>query len=116
MSIKIERIASMMEKEISMILQREARDEILKEVVISCVEVTNDLSFAKVYFTCYNKNQKSEILKALENAKGFIRTELASRIDVRHVPELRFIFDESIEYGIKIEKKIKELNEQNKNN
>ncbi len=111
MSIKIERIGSLMEKEISMILQREAKDEILKEVSISFVEVTNDLSFAKVYFTCYNKDKKDQILKSLENAKGYIRTELASRIDVRHVPELRFIFDESIEYGMKIEKKIQEIHE-----
>lgn len=111
MSIKIERIASLMEKEISMILQREAKDEILKNVVISFVEVTNDLSFAKVYFTCFDKDKKDEILKSLDNAKGFIRSELASRIDVRHVPELKFIFDESIEYGIKIEKKIKEIHE-----
>lgn len=111
MSIKIERIASLMEKEISMILQREAKDEILKNVVISFVEVTNDLSFAKVYFTCFDKDKKDEILKSLDNAKGFIRSELASRIDVRHVPELKFIFDESIEYGMKIEKKIKEIHE-----
>ncbi len=111
MSIKIERIGSLMEKEISMILQRKAKDEILKEVSISFVEVTNDLSFAKVYFTCYNKDKKDQILKSLENAKGYIRTELASRIDVRHVPELRFIFDESIEYGMKIEKKIQEIHE-----
>lgn len=111
MSIKIERIGSLMEKEISMILQREAKDEILKEVSISFVEVTNDLSFAKVYFTCYNKDKKDQILKSLENAKGYIRTELANRIDVRHVPELRFIFDESIEYGMKIEKKIQEIHE-----
>ncbi len=111
MSIKIERIASLMEKEISMILQREAKDEILKSVVISFVEVTNDLSFAKVYFTCFDKDKKEETLKSLDNAKGFIRTELASRIDVRHVPELKFIFDESIEYGMKIEKKIKEIHE-----
>ena len=111
MSIKTERIASLMEKEISMILQREARDEILKEAVISFVEVTNDLSFAKVYFTCYDKHNKKQIETALENAKGFIRTTLANRIDVRHIPELRFIFDESIEYGMKIEKKIQELKE-----
>lgn len=111
MSIKTERIASLMEKEISIILQREAHDEILKNVVISFVEVTNDLSFAKVYFTCFNQDKRDEILKSLENAKGFIRTELASRIDVRHVPELKFIFDESIEYGMKIEKKIKEIKE-----
>lgn len=103
-----------MEKEISAILQREAKDEILKEVVVSFVNVTNDLSFAKVYFTCYDKTQKEDILKALENAKGFIRKELADRIEIRHIPELRFIFDESIEYGMKIENKIRELHEETK--
>lgn len=114
MSIKTERIASLMQKEISIIIQRESRDEILKEALISFVDLSNDLSFAKVYFTCYDKAKKDLIAESLENAKGFIRTELAGRIEVRHVPELKFIFDESIEYGIKIENKIKELHENDK--
>ena len=114
MRIKIERIASLMQKEISVIIQRESRDEILKEALISYVDLSNDMSFAKVYFTCYDKTKKDLIADALDNAKGFIRTELAGRIEVRHVPELKFIFDESIEYGMKIEKKIKELHENDK--
>ena len=76
------------------------------------VEVTNDLSFAKIYFTTTDNREKVE--KDLNNAAGFFRSMLAERLEIRHTPELRFIFDESIEYGAKIEKIIEELhNEEN---
>ena len=50
-------------------------------------------------------------LKALKNAKSFIRKALASRVDIRHIPELEFVYDESLEYGKRIEDKIKEIHE-----
>ena len=70
----------------------------------------NDLSFAKVYFTVFDMSKKGETIKALEKAKSFIRGEISKRIKIRHTPELRFIFDDSIEYGNKIEKLINDIN------
>lgn len=109
MSLKIDRLNHSMIREISYILEREVKDKNIKFVTITDVKVTNDLSFAKVYFTVLNDEFKKETLKALRQASGFIRTKLCERIDIRHMPELEFIYDESIAYGKLIEDKIKEI-------
>lgn len=109
MSVKIDRLNSIFVKEISKILQNEIKDENIKFVTVTGCEITNDLSFAKVYVTIFDKEKKGTTLKALDGAKGFIRTELSQRVEMRHTPELKFIFDESIEYGEKIEKIINDL-------
>lgn len=114
MSIKIERINHSMMREISYILEREVKDKNIRMVTITDVKVTNDLSFAKVYFTVLNEEYKKETLKALNQASGFIRTKLCDRIDIRHIPELQFIYDESIAYGKLIEDKIKEIHQSDK--
>ena len=111
-NLKGERVASDMQRELGNILLLEAKDEDFKNVTITDVEVTNDLSFAKIYFTTTDNREKVE--KDLNNAAGFFRSMLAERLEIRHTPELRFIFDESIEYGAQIEKRIEELhNEEN---
>ena len=109
MSIKIDRINHSMIREISYILEREVKDQHIKFVTITDVKVTNDLSFAKVYFTVLNEEYKNETLKALKQASGFIRSKLCDRIDIRHMPELEFIYDESIAYGKLIEDEIQEI-------
>ena len=109
-NVKIDRLGSNFVKIISEILATEIKDENIKFVTITSCEVTNDLSFAKVYFTVFDMTKKKETLKALEKAKSFIRGEISKRINIRHTPELRFIFDESIEYGNKIEKIINDIN------
>ncbi len=110
MSLKIERLSSTFSKEISQILQNEIKDPNIKFVTITGCEITNDLSFAKVYFTVLDDSKKDEIIKSLDKAKSFIRGQISQRVEIRHTPELRFIYDKSIEYGNKIEKIIKEIN------
>lgn len=100
-----------MVKVISEIIANESRDELLKTVTITACDVANDLSFAKVYFTSISNLSKEELEKELNEASGFIRTELASKIDIRIIPKLKFVYDESIEYGNKIESILKELKE-----
>ena len=112
MSIKIERLNSIFVKEISYILQNEVKDPIIKFVTVTGCEITNDLSFAKVYVTVLDNEKKKDIMKALDGAKSFVRGEISKRVEIRHTPELRFIFDDSIDYGNKIEKIIKELHEE----
>ncbi len=110
--IKIKRIASQIAKEVSDILQNESRDYNFKTVTITGAEVTSDLSFAKVYFTLMNEEDKNKIQKELEEAAGFIRKEIAQRIDIRHTPKISFCFDKSIEYGNNIERIIQNLHEE----
>jgi ribosome-binding factor A len=88
----------------------EVKDQKAKEAIITGVDVTNDLSYAKVYFTIYNRENKKEVLEALNTAEGFIRRCLADRIEIRNTPELRFIYDESEEYGKHIDEIIENLN------
>ena len=109
MSIKIERINSNLQKEISYVIANEIKNPNINFVTITACDVTNDLSYAKVYFTTLDNVE--ETLKALKSAKGFIRKALTDRIELRHMPELEFIYDESIEYGKKIEEKIKEIHD-----
>lgn len=114
MSIKVKRIGSLFVKEISMILAFEIKDPMIKFVTITDCDVTNDLSFAKVYFTTLNEDEKDEVLKALNKASNFIELELASRISIRKMPQISFHYDTSIAYGEKIEKKIEEIHRQEK--
>ena len=105
--LKGERAGTEIQRELSNILLLDAKDEDFKNVTITAVEVSNDLSFAKVYFTTLDDREHVE--HDLNNAAGFFRSLLAERLIMRHTPELRFIFDESIEYGAKIEKIIDSL-------
>ena len=110
MSIKLERIESILVKEISYILATEVKDQTLKFVTITDTKVTKDLSYAKVYYTILDETKIEESKKAFKSASGFIRKNLFDRVELRTIPELDFVYDESIAYGKKIEEKIKEIN------
>ncbi len=109
-SIKIKRISSQIAKEVSDILANDSSDDTFKSVTITGADVTNDLSFAKIYFTTIDN--KETMLKDLKEASSFIRKEIAQRLDLRHTPEISFHYDESIEYGNNIERIIKNLHEE----
>ena len=111
MNIKIERINHMIMVEVSNILMLEVKDERFKFVTVTDCGTSNDLSYCKVYVTVLEQEKKEETLQALNNASGFIRGELAKRIEIRNIPELKFIYDESVFYGEKIDKIIDEINE-----
>lgn len=108
--LKGERAGSDIQKELGNILFLEAKDVDFKNVVITDVDVSNDLSFAKVYFT--TTDDIEHVTKDLNNASSFFRTLLSQRLEMRHTPELKFIYDESIAYGEKIENIIKEIHKE----
>ncbi len=109
-NIKIERYNHTFIREISMIIEKEIKNELLKFVTITDVDITNDLSYAKVYFRVLDDSKKEETIKALKKASSFIRKCLSERVDIRHTPELKFLYDESIEYGENIEHIIENIN------
>ena len=113
-NVKIERLNHAFQEEISMILMTEVKNEDIKFVTITGVETTNDLSFAKVYFTVLDNDKKESTLEALNKASSFIRGELSKRVEIRHTPELKFIYDNSIEYGNHIESIIEKINKEEK--
>lgn len=108
-NVKIERLNHTFMEELSIILMTEVKDEDIKFVTITGVDITNDLSYAKVYFTVLDASKKVSTLKALNGASHFIRGKLSERVEIRHTPELKFIYDESIEYGNRIEDIIEKL-------
>jgi ribosome-binding factor A len=109
-SIKQKRIASEMMRVISSILLEEARDNLLKTITITGCDVANDLSYAKVYFTSLSEMSHKDLEHEMEEASPYIRTLVAEKMDLRNTPKLRFIYDESIAYGDKIEHILKEIN------
>ena len=108
-AVKLERYNNGFMEELNIIFGTEVKNEVLKSVVVTSVKITNDLSFAKVYYTCFNEDKKL-VSKELRESEGYLRTMLAKRIDMRHTPELNFVYDESLEYAKRIEDKIKEIN------
>ena len=115
MSVKIDRLSNTILEVLSRIIFEEVKNPIIKSVVLTSCSVTNDLSFAKVYFTCMDVD-KDKVLEELNEAKGFLRSQLSQNIDIRHTPELVFEFDNSIEYGMNIERIIKEIHEKDEDN
>ncbi len=110
MSIKLERLENEFLVEISKIIKSEVKDRNIDFVTITDVHITKDLSFAKVYVTVLDESKKELIVKTLNKASNFIERELCKRIDVRKMPDLSFVYDESIEYGNKIESIIDNIN------
>ena len=111
-NIKIERINHAIQEELMNILFKEAKDELLKNVTITDCEVSSDLGYCKVYVTVLDEDEKNETLKALNDAKSFLRGELSKRIDIRHTPELTFIYDDSIAYGSRIDEVLEKLEDE----
>lgn len=111
MGYKQERLEKAIEREIGRILMTEVKDERLRFVTVTKVELTGDLSIATVYYSVMGtEEQKEATSRNINDAKGFIRTALSKVLEVRKVPELKFKFDESLEYGDKIEKILKDIN------
>jgi ribosome-binding factor A len=108
--VRVKRIASSLQREISDIIANEIRDEDLKMVTVTHIKLANDLSLARVYVTTVFDDKKEKIIEDLNRAKGFIRGELGRRkFEVRVMPDLEFIYDESLAYADNIEKIIKKL-------
>ncbi|MDP5273484.1 30S ribosome-binding factor RbfA [Chengkuizengella axinellae] len=109
--IRVGRIGEQIKKELSFILQTEIKDPRVGFVTVTGVEVTNDLSQAKVYLSILgNEKEKNDSLQGLTKANGYIRSELGKRIRLRHIPELIFKIDSSIEYGNRIEEMLRDVN------
>ncbi len=110
--IKLKRIGSQIAQELSNICALEAHDSILKRINITGVVVSNDLGLAKVYFTSMLEIDHKKLEKELnDDTAGYLRTKIANRIEIRHTPELRFVYDNSVDYGDKIERLIDKIHE-----
>ena len=95
-------IADQIQKDIVDTLMHKVRDPRIKWVTINDVEVDEDQSSAKIYWTVLDDTKRQEVIQALASATGFIRTELARKFHTYTIPHLKFVFDDSILRGTKI--------------
>lgn len=115
---RLGRIDEEYRKEISQILSFELKNPNVTGLIsVTKVKVTNDLKYAKVYVSILNSKNVKDTLAGLKKSSGYIRSELAKRVNLRNTPELIFELDDSIEYGTRIDAILKEiLPEKNDNN
>ncbi|WML49247.1 30S ribosome-binding factor RbfA [Neobacillus sp. PS3-34] len=111
MSHRANRVGEQMKKELSDIIGRKIKDPRIGFVTVTDVQVTGDLQQAKVFISVLGgEEQRENTLKGLAKAKGFIRTEIGHRIRLRKTPEIIFEFDESIDYGNRIQTILHKIN------
>ena len=113
MSNRNYRLAGEIKRDLTDIFAHEIRDPHIDSMVsVTDVEVSGDLSYARIYVSkLASQEEREAMLAALNKASGFIRTLLAQRLKIRKVPELSFQLDNSLEYGAHIEKILGELGE-----
>ena len=108
-SQRAHRVGDQIQRELADLIKNEVKDPRVGPVTITGVDVSGDLSHATVRFThLAGKETGNEAAKALSRTAGFLRSELSRRLDLYSVPELRFVYDDSIESGIRMSKLIDE--------
>ena len=107
---RIGRIDEEYRKELSQIISYDLKNpNVTGMISVTKVKVTTDLKYAKIYVSILNSKNIKETMDGLKKSSGFIRSELAKRINLRNTPELIFEIDDSIEYGAKIDSLLKEI-------
>ena len=116
-SNRMNKIDEELRKEISNIISLELKNPHLTGLIsVTKVKTTPDLRFAKVYVSMINEKSKKENLSILKQSSGYIRSGIAKKINLRYTPELIFEFDESIEYGSRIDDILKNITKDLKKN
>ena len=107
---RAERVGQEMKRELSRILREDIKDPRIGLITITHVDVSGDLRNAKIYYSSYGIKQNARnVEKGLTKAKGFIKRVIGDRMDLRYVPQLSFIKDDSVEQDLRIQKILKEL-------
>jgi ribosome-binding factor A len=107
------RVAELIQEELGTFLERHVDDPSLEWVTVTAVEVTPDLQLARVYFSVIgDEDRRREAQQGLERASGYLRRELASALQLRLVPELRFFYDDSLDRGRRIDELLEEIRDE----
>lgn len=113
MGISLQRLESLALRELSLILRQDAKNNYLSHVTVTEVRITNDLSYMTVYYTFY-QGKEENYQQALNDCKGYLRSELAKKLKARKMPELIFKYDEALAYGNHINEILSSLNQEKK--
>ena len=111
-SIKNIRVNAEVQHELSNIIRNDIKDPRISTMTsVVAVDVTPDLKLAKAYISVLgNREEQESTIKGLKNAEGNIRRQLAASINLRNTPQITFILDQSIEYGVNMSRLIDEVN------
>ncbi|WP_244610225.1 30S ribosome-binding factor RbfA [Bathymodiolus heckerae thiotrophic gill symbiont] len=101
-SYRVERINELIRRELVMLLKQETKDPRLQAVSVTDVLASRDLSSARIFYTIPEK-QKTAVVPLLKKASGFFRSRLSKTLDLRHTPELKFIYDSAPNTGARID-------------
>jgi len=97
------RIADYIQRELSLLIRNELKDpRVSPMLTLASVEVSSDLSNAKIYYSLFDSEERADTQAALDKAAGFLRRKLAAAMTTRSVPQLRFYYDDSAEQGAKL--------------
>ena len=108
-SFRLERMNEILKREIISLIKKESKDPRLTNLLITDLEISRDLSHAKVFFSIAKNQDISEVKKALDKASGFFRTKLSKSVNLRHTPKLNFIFDPTPDKVDRLEELISKL-------
>lgn len=109
-----ERVSGEIQKVLSDILQKKVKDPRLKMATITGVKMSRDLKFARIYFTTPgSKKSKEETKEGFESALGYVKRTLANTLNLRYMPDLKFFYDESFDYGSHINNVLKSIKTDN---
>jgi len=103
------RVGDLIREEVADIIMHKLKDPRLGFITVTGARVSDDLRHARIYVSVFEDVKKNETLKILTSSARFIRSELGKRVKIKFIPELIFKFDESIEYGAKIDEILKGL-------
>ena len=109
-----DRVSGLIQKVLSEILHKDIKDPRLKKTTITEVEVSRDLKLARIYFTTSSGQQKKDAaIKGFNSARGFIKRTLAHELGLKYMPDIKFFYDDSLEYGSRIDSLIKLTKDKN---
>jgi ribosome-binding factor A len=115
MSYRIDKVEHLIKEEISLIFLHKLSNLNLGFITITNVRVSPDLKTAKIYLSVFEREKRQIVLDKIEDKKGYIRSELAHRIRIKFIPELKFFIDDTLDYVEKIEGLIKKIHENDDN-
>ena len=114
-SHRVDKVEQLIKEQISNIFLHKLQDDNLGFITVTDVKVSADLKIAKIYLSVLQKERRDFVLDKINLRLGFIRTELAHRISLKFVPELKFFIDDTLDYVEKIESLINEIHKKHNN-
>ncbi len=110
-SYRLDKISAQIKDEMSLMLMHKIQDPRFSLITVTNVKVSPDIKQAKIYLSVYKKELRLELLETVNGLKGYFRSQLASKMKTRYVPELVFFIDDTMDYVEKMEGLFKKIHE-----